>query len=253
MFPTRNLWIALMALAMVPAAASHAGPIAAGTDLLPSVAVQTVDLFAGSPFNPGPGMLTVQLTATGSFIMVRAEEANDAIAFTIPTASFLGTLPSPLPGLSFDLLAGTPDLGQTTGQITDVVQNQNDPGFASGAPSSFVSGDFTTSTYFKLVLGNGATIYTDPNDAAVFTATLTGLPAPAGTVFSGSDRVNLYLQTGPGFDPSRDPIIGQSYDRTVTVASVPEPSSIVLSLLGSIGMMAILRYRRTRSGIPDGR
>jgi hypothetical protein len=76
---------------------------------------------------------------------------------------------------------------------------------------------FTADAYFKLLLPGGTTVYSDPNTAALFTAALTALPPACGTVFASPCRVNLYLQTGPGLDPLRDPIIGQSYDRTVTV------------------------------------
>jgi hypothetical protein len=225
----------------------QAAPIVAGQDLIPSLAVQQVDLFPGTPFNPGSSTLTVQLVANGSFLLDRAQQTGSTINFTIPSAVFQGILPGPLPPLSFDLLAGTPDLNPITGAISNVVQNPADPGFATGQPSSFLSGDFAADSYFKLfVPALGATIYSDPNQAAVFTAALQGLPPPAGTVFASPDPIALYLQTGPGFDPSRDPLIGQSYERTVTAA--PEPAGLTLAWIGLVSILGAARKSGPRVG-----
>ena len=154
----------------------------------------------------------------------RAAEVGNTISITVPTASFAGTLPPPLPALPFNLLAGTVDLNESSGQITNVVQNMSDPGYNSAHPSSFVSGNFTLSSYFKLVLPGGTTIYSDPNNAAVFTASLTGLPAPLGTVFSSPDRINLYLELGvkpESFDrPDHRPELRPDRDRRLGARAV---------------------------------
>jgi hypothetical protein len=233
-------WLVWSVLGLLPGTVAQAAPIVAGQDLVPSVAVQSVVLFPGTPFNPGPTPLTVELTATGSFVLDRALQSGSTINFTLPVAHFFGTLPGPLPPLTFDLAAGTPGLNASSGAITNVLQNSADPGFATGDPSSFASGDFTANTFFELVLANGATIYSDPNSAAVFTAALTALPPSPGTVFASPAPVNLYLQTGPGFDPTRDPVIGQSFDRTVT--AVPEPPTLALCLTGAV-VLGTWRWR----------
>jgi hypothetical protein len=235
----------LSVVALLPGAVARAAPIVAGQDFLPSVAVQSIELFPGTPFNPGTTPLTVQLTATGAFVLNRAAQTGSTINFTIPAAQFGGTLPGPLPPLPFSLLAGTPDLHPSTGAITNVVQNPAIPGFPTGSPSSFVSGEFTADTFFKLVLPGGTTIYSDPNQAALFTAALTALPPPDGTVFASAAPINLYLQTGSGFDPTRDPVIGQSFDRTVTV--IPEPSTAALFLAGVV-IVGVSRARPFRPG-----
>lgn len=243
MTTSQRTCLVLSVVALWPGTVARAAPIVAGQDLVPSVAIQSIELFPGTPFNPGTAPLTVQLTATGSFVLDRAAQTGSTINFTIPDAQFRGVLPGPLPPLPFDLLAGTPDLHPSTGAITNVVQDPARPGFSTGAPSSFVSGEFTANTYFKLVLPGGVTIYSDPNQAAVFTAALTALPPPDGTVFANPAPVNLYLQIGPGFDPTRDPVIGQSFDRTVTV--IPEPSTAALCLAGAV-IMGVGRWRNRR-------
>jgi hypothetical protein len=241
------MWLVLPLLALWPGTATQAAPIIGGQDTVPSIAIQSVDLFPGTPFNPGSTTLTVKLTATGSFVLDRATQSGTTINFTIPTASFLGTLPPPEPPLPFDLEAGTPDLNPISGAITNVVQNPADPGFATGAESSFVSGAFTANTYFKLVIPAipnvfpGATLYSDPNQAAVFTANLTALPPSSGTDFNSPARVNLYLETGPSPNPSQDPVIGQSYNRDVIVT--PEPATFGLLLIGA-GIPGVWQWQR---------
>jgi hypothetical protein len=238
----RAIAVVVVTMLAVPAASSKAAPIVAGQDIVHSVAIQMIDLFPGSPFNPGPDVLTVQVRADGFFVMDRQAQVGSVIDFSIPQALFQGVLPGPLPPLAFDLVAGGADLTPSTGQITNVTQNPADPGFASGAASSFASGDFLANTYFKLVVpGAGATIYSDPNMAAVFTASISSLPLAPGTVLAGAARINLYLQTGAGFDPARDPIIGQSYNRTVT--AVPEPAS-VLSLMAGVACLVGFGWAR---------
>jgi hypothetical protein len=244
----KRMWLVLLAfLTLWPGTSVRAAPILGGNDTIPSVAIQSVDLYPGTPFNPGTTTLTIRLTASGSFVLDRATQSGSTISFTIPTASFLGTVPPPEPPLPFDLVAGTPDLNPISGTITNVVQNSADPGFATGAESSFVSGSFTANTYFKLVIPAipnvfpGATIYSDPNQAAVFTATLTALPPSSGTDFTSPGRVNLYLETGSSPNPSQDPVIGQSYDRDVIVT--PEPATIGLLLIGA-GIPGVWRWRR---------
>lgn len=224
-------------------ALTQGAPITAGQDVIPAIAVQTIDLLPGTPFNPGPSVLTVILSAPGSFTLDRAAQVGSTIAVTMPQASFQGVLPPPLPGFSFDLIAGTGGLPLPVGAITNVMQDPLDPGYGAGDPSSFVSGDFSIDAVFALLVpALGATLYSDPAQPATFTAQLGALPAPAGTVFSSPDRVDIYLQLGPGFDTSRDLLVAQSYNRTVT--ATPEPASVVLGLAGGLALLVRRRVRR---------
>jgi hypothetical protein len=212
---------------------AQAAPIVPGQDTVPSVAVQMIELSPGTPFNPTSSPIDFQLTADGSFTMTRDLQSGTTINISAITALFKGNLPPFLGNAPFDLVAGTPDLHPITGQITNVTQNPADPGYSTGAESSFTSGDFTANTYFKLDSFFG-TIYSDPNSPAVFTASLTSLPPAPGTVFSSPDRVKLYYETGSSPDPTHDPVIGYSFDRTVT--ATPEPTSLTLLGLGAVSL-----------------
>lgn len=226
---------------LLPNAAARSEPIVPGSFTVQVFKEQFVELFAGTPFNPGTEPITVRVLASGTLTVDYSGQVGDEIV-TTPTAHLTGVFPSPLPPIPFEIFAGTPDLPPGRGVISGIVQDPDDPGFPVGDPSSFVSGEFREEAYFKQVLPDGTTIYSDPNQAAIFTASLTGLPYPPGTTFVSPERVNLYLQVGPGFDPTRDPVIGQSFGRTLTV--VPEPSAALSLLIGSAALAGGLRWRR---------
>lgn len=243
---SRRVSLVVLVSALAPAAPAFAEPIVAGQFTVPVTVTQSVELFPGTPFNPGPTSITVLAEAVGSLTVTHQAQVGSTI-LTQPLARLAGVFPSPLPPIPYEILAGTPDLPASRGVISNVVQNPAHPGFPAGDPSSFVSGDFREEAFFKVVLADGTTIYTDPNRAAILTALLTGLPYPPGTAFTSPGRINLYLQTGPGLDPSRDPVIGQTFNRTLAVtgsAAVPEPSTAALLALGSLGL---LRYGRKRT------
>lgn len=118
------------------------------------------------------------------------------------------------------------------------------PGFPTGDPSSFVSGDFSVNTFFLLGIPDlGLAIYSDPAVPAVFTAALTGLPPPEGTILTSPDPVNLFLQVGDEIDPASDLLIGESFARTVTVTSTPEPSTILMLATAGVVALGARRFR----------
>jgi hypothetical protein len=206
----------------------NAATIVAGQFTVPVSLTQSVELFPGTPFNPGPTPLTLTAEASG-FLTVTYDAQVGTMITTSPFAHLTGVFPSPLPPIPYEIFAGTPDLHPSRGVISGIVQDPTDPGFATGDPSSFVLGAFIEEAYFKLVVP-GATVY---SDGALFTAHLTGLPYPIGTVFSSPDRINLYLDlpTSPGvYDFAGDLIIGQTFNRQLTVT--PEPSSALTALIG---------------------
>ena len=123
---------------------SQAGaePIVAGVTNFPTAAVQDVELLPGTPFNPtGSSILITDLTAVGGFTINRAAQVGSTIDFTSGDAYFVASTSSIGP---FELGSGpTIGIGSYSGSITNVVQNPLDPGFATGQPSSFASGDFS--------------------------------------------------------------------------------------------------------------
>ncbi|WZO98627.1 PEP-CTERM sorting domain-containing protein [Isosphaeraceae bacterium EP7] len=246
MFASRSRVFRLFSLAFLGLFAvtpARAEPIVPGSFTVSVFNQQSIELFAGTPFNPGTDPFTVTVLASGSLTVKYSAQVGNVINIDV-SARLSGVFPSPLQPIPFEILAGTPDLPPSLGVISNVVQNPNDPGFATGSASSFVSGDSSTVSFFKQVLPDGTTIYSDPDPAAIFTASLTGLPYPVGTTFVSPERLNLYLQLGPGFDPTRDLLIGQSFNRSLTV--VPEPSSVLMVLTG-MGVLAGASIKKSAS------
>jgi hypothetical protein len=246
--------VLLLAVAVVglSSEAAPAAPIVGGRDVYTVTNFQSVELFPGTPFNPGPAPVTVLVPASGLLVVDRNAQVGTTITSTVALAQLTGTFPAPLPPIPFTILAGTHDLPAALGVISNVEQNPAAPGFATGHPSSFVAGDFREEAVFKQVLPDGTTIYSDPVNPAVFTARLTGLPYPVGTTFVSPESVNLYVQTGPRFDPTRDPVIGRSFNRSLIVTGqvTPEPASVML--FGLVAGAGFVVRRATLFGLVAG-
>src|SRR5262249_52454700 len=149
-------------------------------------AIQDVELLPGTPFNPNNFAITItDLTATGSFSIDRAAQVGSTINYTGIDAYFTA---SSSPIGPFELGAGpTIGIGGFSGSISNVVQNSLDPGFSTGQPSSFASGDFLADvTQFGLRVG-GQLLFT--KDPVTFTGQLDGLPPSPGTTLVSPDRV----------------------------------------------------------------
>lgn len=217
---------------------TSAEPIVAGSATQPYINIQQIRLFAGTPFNPGTEAVEFELIAHGVITATWESQVGSTLQHAVPFADFEGLFPGDIP---FHILAGTPDLPPTVGEFTNVVQNPADPGFASGAASSLISADYRNTAYFKQVLPDGTTIYSDLVNPAVFTSTLAGLPYPTGQEFIGTEPLNLYLQLGPTIDQANDLLIGQSLHRIVRV--VPEPAAWSIVVLGVTCLYGRMRRR----------
>lgn len=196
-------------------------------------------MFAGTPLGLNDDVsFTTKLT--GSYRMNRSAQVGTSIDFTITDALFHGVLPAFLGGNAFQL-TNTP--GTTSaGTITDVVQDPGDPGFSSGAASSFVSGNYRTETYYSMfVPDTGATFYTDLSDPSVFTATPDALPFAPGMVKPAMIPVGLSLQVGASPDSSVDVLVGR-VPGSLTI--VPEPSALALTGIGALGVVGLIGHRR---------
>ena len=240
----RNVF-ALVLLAAVVAPDAHAAGIIAGSTLLPGTAIQDITLLPGTPFNPTSSSILISgVSGVGSITINRDAQVGNTI--NIPTLAggmFFGSNPllgsyvfgniAPLAGADF------------SGVITNVVQNPADPGFATGQPSSFQSGNFSfggASFGFEFLTGPAAGIklFTDPAVPFSFSATFNGLPPSAGTVLmnSGPDVLNV-LFNGQA--------VAQSSNRRIVLASVPEPSSIVLLAAAGIGLFCYRLRSNTKA------
>ncbi len=178
-----RIGVLLLVLLQPAAPAARAESIIAGTTALPGEAIQDITLLPGTPFNPtGSSILISGVTGYATITLNRDAEDPNTNTITIGSLAggmFYGSNPNlgsyvfgniaPLTGADF------------SGVITNVVQNPNDPGFATGQPSSFESGTFSfggASFGFQFLSGpaTGITLFTDPSVPFSFSATFDGLP-----------------------------------------------------------------------------
>jgi len=240
----RNV-LAMLLLAAVAAVPAKAGGIIAGSTYLPGTAIQDITLLPNTPFNPTSSPILISgVSGLGSITINRDAEVGNTI--TIPTLAgglFYGSNPN----LGSYVFGNIPPLtgADFSGVITNVVQNPLDPGFATGQPSSFQSGDFSfggASFGFEFLSGPaaGIKVFTDPSVPFSFSSTFDGLPPSAGTVLmnSGPDVLNI-LFNGEA--------VAQSSNRRIILSSVPEPSSIVLLAAGGIGLFCCGRRLRRKA------
>jgi hypothetical protein len=114
--------------------------------------------------------------------------------------------------------------------------------------------DISYSLLFELKLTSGplaGLIFETLQDATFASSNIPTLPFPAGTAFSdpagpANDAVNIYVKYDPTGTFAPGTLVGESFDRLVTVNSiVPEPSSIVLGGLATV-ICVFWGWRRSR-------
>lgn len=237
-------FILIIAVAEPPAGAAG---IVAGTTVLPGEAIQNITLLPGTPFNPGSTpILITGVSGFGEITINRDAQVGNTI--NIPSLSG-GLYYGSNPLLGSYVFGNIPPLtgADFSGSITNVVQNPLDPGFATGQPSSFQSGNFSfggASFGFEFLTGPaaGITLFTDPTVPFSFSATFDGLPPSAGTVLtnSGPNFLNVLYNGVP---------VATSSDRIIVLGSaVPEPSSIALAGTAAVGICCFM-WCRGRPGI----
>ena len=232
----------LVAFVTAPA---QAAPIVGGTTVLPGTAIQTITLLAGTPFNPtGSDIVITGVSGNGTITINRDAQIGNTIAInSLSGGQFYGSNPF----LGSYVFGNIPPLtgADFSGVITNVVQNPADPGFATGQPSSFQSGDFSfggASFGFEFLTGPaaGITLFTDPAVPFSFVATFDGLPPSTGTVLqnSGPNFLNVLFN---------GQVVAQSSDRIIVLSTpVPVPSTLVTSLILIVVFGGVWSYKRIK-------
>lgn len=237
----------LLAVGLMVAMKAAAAPIAPGGVSYDYENVFTTRLFPGTPFNPTAEAIDLPVQSTGRIKTRWQAQTGDVIAFEVTSIVADGALPG-TPPTPFQLLGGqqqTPQLGPFTGTYSQVTQDANDPGFATGGASSLESARAVLSGPFAMVLADGTVLYGEPYR---FESQITSLPYAVGTEFVGSAASEgpIRVQLGDAPDPASDPIIGQALgDGVVRITRViPEPTTLA-TLLAATSIAATRRRRRS--------
>ena len=232
----RTVFFTVLALLMV-ALRIHAASIVAGQTTLTLFPIQDIELLPNTFLNPGSSSILLEhVTAFGRAPFDRQAQTGSTINLT--NGTFDGTGFNPVLG-TFELFSLHLSI-----TITNVVQNPNDPGFASGNPSSFASGEAIFNVAdFGARLANGLLLTV--KDPFFFDATFDGLPPSPGTLYLSDPfdkRLDIYA-TDPG--TGQEVVVAQSFHRfLVEAAAVPEPSSLLLCGLGAAGLVGYRSLRK---------
>lgn len=187
------------------------------------------NFLAGTPFNTGAvdtGFIPFRAVGDLTFTLFN-DHVSPTLAFTSVTGMLNGVSPtSPPSTLPFFI---TPNVGFLGGNLTNVVYDGS-----GGILSANVS---DLSMFWKLV-GTPFNVTLYGKVGLPFDASNVSIPFSPGTVLTGAQPFEVYLEGGP----DTPVIIGA--DRTLT--AVPEPNSVALSGLCGIGVfVAACRRRRT--------
>ena len=235
----RHLGLAVAVLAILAPVKAKAELIVPGVTDFPIAAIQNVELLPGTPFNPYDFAITItNLTAVGTFSINRAARLAQRSTTRGSTRSSPRQAHRSAP---WKLGAGpTIGIGGFSGSITSVAQDPSDPGYGTGQPSSFSSGEFLANvTQFGLRV-SGQLLFT--KDPVLFTGHIDGLPPSDGTTLWSPDPVAVYW-TNPA--DGIDLLIAYSFDRRLV--SVPEPSSLTILSIGLAGLGLRGKRQRVRS------
>lgn len=219
----------------------RAAGIVAGTTEIPIRAFQDVTLFPGTPFNPTSENIVIErLFGDDIFGLNRQAQVGSTIEASFFGGVFAGSLPQ-LGDYIFGAVGGL-DVSIYATEITNIVQDPADPGFASGDPSSFRSGIYTLKGpqfAFEFLTGPaaGAVLYTAPADFG-FESNFDGLPPSPGTLFTstGPDVLDVLFNGA---------IVGTSSNRVLM--TLPEPTGISFVILCLPAAVALRRRIRKSS------
>lgn len=230
------LGIALL-VALVSANGAQAAPVTSGITEIPSIAIQDITLFAATNPNLQEDLTITDVTGFGTLRLNRDVQSGSTIEIPSLTGVYIGSHPA-LGNYRFGTLTADGEAA-FSGNITNVVQDADDPGYASGSPSSFRSGEYQVSgAFFEFELLDTPAFFT--TGAVTFNSEFDGLPPAVGTVIDGG---NLPIAIFSG-----DTIIGVSTNRRI-VTAVPEPSAaLALSAFGA-GLCGWAGRRKRRAAL----
>lgn len=233
----------ILLLAAVATPPAKAAPIVAGATVIQSRAILDLALLPNTPFNPtGSPILLNGLFGVGPLTIFRETQVGDSILLSKVDGRFFGSHPS-----LGDYVFGRVDPltpANYSGVINNVVQDPVDPGFATGQPSSFQSGDISwggASFGFEFLTGPaaGITLFTDPTVPFSFSSTYDGLPPSLGTVNanSGPDFLNVLFNGQVVATMS-----GHRVD-VIPLPNVPDAGSTVMLLGVALSGFALFRRK----------
>lgn len=182
--------LACVFIALASASGSWAAQIVGGENGVPSSYTITVTIFGVTE--------TLEFSTTNASWVLRGNQVGDTISLEVLRADAVGNHPT----LGQMLLRAGRQNGiePTVGQVENIVQDPEDPGFPSGNQSSLIGGDQTLNVFFEVELVDlGITITNAPLPAfgipgtpLVAVGAITALPPTAGTTYAGTQSVPMY-------------------------------------------------------------
>ena len=214
---------------------AKAEPIIAGDDVLHgSYGKMTISIF--DSFFPGGFVETVQLSQVGDAIIHRNAQVGATIDTEIVSLNLVGmSLLGPV--IARVGAANGVVEGGSFGQITDVVQDPLDPGFATGDPSSFEFGTSFFDVFFELDVFFGTVYNTTPHQLGP--VVITELP-PLQTEYVSPLAFPLFLDIGVLGDHSDDIQIGEA---SALHHTTPVPGAFLMGAIG-LGMVGWMKRRK---------
>lgn len=215
----------------------QAALVVGGSNSLPVNAIQRVIIPVGSPLHDGSAnpIDLGDVAALGAWSFDREAQVGTTIEFV--NGNFFGR--GTLAGIGDFSLVGGPAHGfdPIVATLSNVEQDPNDPGFATGDPSSISAGDLLiTVPNYGIRFDGGPNL--ELRDPFQFVADFDGLPPSVGTVYTSlpfDQELFAYLE-------GTNTVAAISTNRILV--AVPEPSA-GLSLL-TLGMILSMRRGNRR-------